>query len=250
MNGLLLALAINLVHGNVRPVASPNDAPANGWIGYTIQTREPIYVHCDGCDLEREGNTSIETHRPGDIGPVGERQVLVLARLADGKVNRVRLFSTNCAIDGDGQTVAWVDSVPLASSIAFLRNAVEHGAEHGSNGALFALSIQEGTTDTLIDLARNNPDRKIRGQALFWLAQQAGRKAAATLKDAIENDPEESVRSRAVFAVSQLPDDESIPILVDLLKHNKYREVRKKAAFWLGQKNDPRALAAIEDILR
>jgi len=93
--------------------------------------------------------------------------------------------------------VSWADNVSQEESSACLRNAAEHGSRHGSNNAIFALSLQAGTTDTLIDLAQNNSDRDIRGKALFWLSQQAGRKAADALKDAAENDPEESVRSKA-----------------------------------------------------
>lgn len=249
MNAILFALALNLVNANVQSLPSINAAPANGWIGYTITAREPLYVTCDRCSLSRDGGFSLNSRDPNDIGPVGDTHLLLFARLENGVVERIRIFSPGCAIDGAGQSVHWIDNVPRDASIAFLRSAVERGEHKARGGALLALSLHEGATGTLIDLARNNPDRDIRGKALFWLSQQAGRKAADALKDAVENDPEESVRAKAVFGISQLPNDQSIPLLIDLVKNNRSREVRKKAAFWLGQKDDPRALAALAEIL-
>lgn len=257
----LFAAPPPVVNGSIESLASLRAAPANGWIGYSIVTREPLTIsccdswnngsHCDGCcRLDRDHGMNINRHDEGDIGPVGERTLLLFARLQDGAVDRVRVFSPGCSLDGAGQTIRWVEGVPESASVAFLRDAVVRGTKQARSNGLLALSLHANATDTLIDLARHHDDRELRGQALFWLSQQAGRKAADALKDAVNNDPEESVRAKAVFGISQLPNDESIPLLVDLMKHNKSREVRKKAAFWLGQKNDPRALAAIEEMLR
>jgi HEAT repeat protein len=89
----------------------------------------------------------------------------------------------------------------------------------------------------------------VRGQALFWLSQKAGQKAATAIVDAIENDPETDVKKKAVFALSQLPKDEGVPRLIAAARKNRNREVRKDAMFWLGQSNDPRALAFFEEVL-
>jgi hypothetical protein len=257
-----VSAAAALTNGSTQTIASLRAAPANAWVAYRMATREPVNVtccdgwnggnwsRCDGCRLEREGSMSINRHDRDDIGPLGESTLLVFTKMSNGVPERVRVFSPSCSLDAGGNTVYFVESVSNAQSIAFLRDAVERGEKKAESGALLALSLHEGATDALIDIARRNPERETRGRALFWLSQQAGRKAADALKDAVENDPEESVRGKAVFGISQLPNDESIPLLIDLMKHNRSREVRKKAAFWLGQKNDPRALAAIEDLLR
>jgi HEAT repeat protein len=230
-----------IVNGRVGTAASLSQIPANGWAGYAI-TANRSFSSC-GCRLDSDGdNLSGGERTPSPA--------VVFVRMRDGQPARVKFFSTNCDIDANGETVAWIDSVSNAESIAYLRHVIESGPDHARNGALFALSMESGSDDALIDIARNNPSSHLRGQALFWLSQEAGAKAAAALRDAVDNDPEESVRAKAVFGISQLPNDESIPLLVDLMKHNRSREVRKKAAFWLGQKNDPRALQAIEDVLR
>ncbi|MBS1865612.1 MAG: HEAT repeat domain-containing protein [Acidobacteria bacterium] len=98
-------------------------------------------------------------------------------------------------------------------------------------------------------MAKEDASTHVRGQALFWLAQKAGRKASATITDAIDNDPNTEVKKKAVFALSQMPKDEGVPKLIQVAETNKNREVRKQAMFWLGQSNDPRALEFFEKIL-
>ncbi len=143
------------------------------------------------------------------------------------------------------------------------------GAERGHDGLLaleklakdqdpefraklaFDLSIshEPAAIDDLIRLAQSDTDTRVREQAIFWVAQKAGKKAVATLKDAVENDPEVAVKKKAVFALSQLPKDEAVPELLHVAQTNANPVVRKEAIFWLGQTHDPRALAYFEKVL-
>ena len=229
------------------PALSQAESIDNAWIGYSITTAKS-FSSCGRCSLTSD-NFNISRDSDDDIGPA-TMTAHVFARIRDKQVDRIRIFSGECEIAAHGQTVYWIDNVRPADSIAFLKRVADTGGHGGRDMALFAISLHAGSTDTLIDIARNNPKSEVRGKALFWLSQQAGEKAAAALRDAVDNDPEADVKSKAVFGISQLPNDQSIPLLIDLLKHHRSREVRKKAAFWLGQKNDPRALEAIADILK
>ena len=103
--------------------------------------------------------------------------------------------------------------------------------------------------DRLVDLARHDASSRVRGQALFWVAQKAGERAVGALAGAVEDDPDVEVRKRAVFAISQLPRDEGVPKLIALAGTHRDREVRKQAMFWLGQTGDARALAFFEQVL-
>lgn len=231
--------------------------PSPSWVGYAMTSDRPLQInccgdwsmHCTTCRLTGDDSVSINHRDPDDLGP-SDTRVLLFARVRDRQIDRIRFFSPDCNVEANGQAIYWIDNVAGADSIAFLRTVVDRGTERGRDSALLALSMQAGATDALIDIARNNSGSHTRGQALFWLSQVAGRKAAAALRDAVDNDPETEVKGKAVFGISQLPNDQSIPLLIDLLKHHRNREVRKKAAFWLGQKNDPRALDAIADILK
>ena len=100
-----------------------------------------------------------------------------------------------------------------------------------------------------IAAAREDKSSKVRGQALFWLAQRAGKEAVATIAGAVDNDPETEVKKKAVFALSQLPKDEGVPKLIEIARTHRNPEVRKQAFFWLGQSKDPRAIQLFEEIL-
>jgi hypothetical protein len=103
--------------------------------------------------------------------------------------------------------------------------------------------------DRLIEMARHDESSRVRGQALFWVAQKAGERAVGTLGGAVDDDPDVEVRKRAVFAISQLPRDEGVPKLIALAGTHRDREVRQQAMFWLGQTGDPRALMFFEQVL-
>lgn len=113
----------------------------------------------------------------------------------------------------------------------------------------FSVTRDPAGIDDLIRMAKSDGDTRVREQAIFWVAQKAGKKAVATLRDAVENDPEVAVKKKAVFALSQLPKDEAVPELLHVAQTSNDRAVRKEAIFWLGQTHDPRALAYFEQIL-
>src|SRR6185295_18517835 len=102
-----------------------------------------------------------------------------------------------------------------------------------------SVSRESDAVDEIIRMAHEDTSTRVRGQALFWLAQKAGRKAASTISGAIDNDPDTEVEKKAVFALSQMPKDEGVPKLIEVAQSNRNLEVRKQAMFWLGQSNDP-----------
>lgn len=123
--------------------------------------------------------------------------------------------------------------------------------DHFREKGTFALSQshEPGAIQDLIGMARHDVSSRVRGQAIFWLAQIGGRKEAAQITDAIENDPDTEVKKKAVFALSQIHDGQGVPLLINVAKTNKNPAVRKQAIFWLGQSHDPRALDFLEEIL-
>ena len=149
------------------------------------------------------------------------------------------------------QAMFWLGNRGGERGFRFLRDYIQNGDDdHLRSRAVFALSQSDldETIPALIDLARHG-DHSVRKEAVFWLGQRAGEKAAGELKRIATDDEDDDIREHAVFAISQLPRERSVPILIDLVKTHKSTAVRKKAMFWLAQTGDPRAIELMEEIL-
>ncbi len=117
--------------------------------------------------------------------------------------------------------------------------------------AVFGISqvALPAATEVLIDLARTGQGDVCK-QAIFWLGQQASKRAVEALGGIVRDDPDTEVQKQAVFALTQLPDDQAVPLLIDIARTHRKAAVRKQAIFWLGQSDDPRALEALIELAR
>ena len=215
---------------------------------------------CGACRLEpaqTAGSTPVTSSTPpqGPIKLEGAERMVVLFRIVDRQVERVRTFSEDCELDAGGLQVHWLQDVRPADSLALLGSLIDGTADRKSrvsNATLMAISQHAEPTAaaTIERLARTHATATVRGEALFWLAQMAGEKVAGTITAAIDNDPDTEVKRRAVFALSQLPKDEGVPLLIGVARKNPNPAVRKQAMFWLGQSKDPRAIEFFAEILK
>lgn len=123
---------------------------------------------------------------------------------------------------------------------AKLREAITFG---------ISASGQPEAVDVLIKMARHDPHPRVRGQAIFWLAQEVGDRISAVVSQASVEDPDIEVRKQAIFALSQLPADQGIPLLIRHARTHPHPEIRRQAVFWLGQSEDARALSFFEEVL-
>ena len=232
------------------------------WVGYRVPATAggDSTLRDDGwserCRLEQTNLSSVALgNPPGAAGPVRlepSGAVMVLFRVQNHEIRKIRTFSTDCQIDAGGLPLVWLDPVVPAQSVAFLKTlATEVPQSSLSEPALSAIALHKdaAATAVLFDLAGTGTPR-LRERALFWIAQRAETKAAATITAAIANDPDVEVKKQAVFALSQLPRGEGVPLLIDVARRSTNPVVRKQAYFWLGQSKDPRALAFFEEVLR
>ncbi|HVG24429.1 MAG TPA: HEAT repeat domain-containing protein [Thermoanaerobaculia bacterium] len=222
-----------------QPAAAANplqNAVAQGAtsMAWRIQT-EGVYICC--CNE----NDSI-TINHGDRNRIEYDNIILVARMEEGRIARLRMVEPNCPL----ANTRLIENVSADASLDFLLSHVRNDERVVAG---IAMHDHPRVVPELIKLARNHASAKVRQDAIFWLGQRAGEKAAGELRRAVDEDPEDDVRERAVFAISQLPADRSVPILIDLVKHHRRPKVRERAMFWLAQTGDPRALDLIEEIL-
>jgi hypothetical protein len=266
----------------IRGLVATQVEPA--WIGYAVPVADRSRVHC--CWTTENGTTSIsgsmawsdapccgtcriepsaegtrgtsQTARLAPQGPIkleGAERIVVMLRVADRQIERVRTFSEDCELDAGGRQVHWLQDVRPADSVAFLESLIGtegHKKNRVTGAALGAMSMHaEPSAQAAIErLARSHAAPAIRGEAIFWLAQMAGLKVASAITSAIDSDPDTEVKKRAVFALSQLPRGEGVPLLIDVARKNPNPAVKKQAIFWLGQSKDPRAIDFFAEVLK
>ena len=90
---------------------------------------------CRACRLEPSADgTSMATRdraRPGAVKLEGSDRMVVLFRVAERRVDRIRVFSEDCELDAGGRPVTWLDGVRPADSVALLESLVGSATDRG-----------------------------------------------------------------------------------------------------------------------
>lgn len=105
-------------------------------------------------------------------------QLLILARLDQGKVVKVRTLTPNCEVEAGGVPIVWLTNVNPAESVAWLAGFVNPASDRRevagdlTRPALTAIGLH--ATDgapKLIQIVRTTTDRQLRKQAMSWLGR-------------------------------------------------------------------------------
>jgi hypothetical protein len=214
---------------------------ADLWFAYRMVVQPSTRQACGGSHVALESST----------------QIIVMGRIEDGRLGRVRQFTPECDVDAGSVTVVWLEGVSADDSANWLMSLIRvQSPDSGwqsrvADPALNALARHTGNaaTRSLIALARDDARPQIRSRALLALGQHAGNQAGSTITGAIEKDPEAAVRKAAVAALGRLPNGEGVPLLIGVARSSTDNEIRREAMLRLGQSNDSRAVRFFEEIL-
>ena len=115
---------------------------------------------CGACRLEpgAEGtsmSTRPQTTGTGTVKLEGSGRMIVLFRIAEKKVDRVRVFSEDCELDAGGKPVVWLQDVRPADSVALLETLVVPDParrDRVTDGAISAIALTgDASTDAALD---------------------------------------------------------------------------------------------------
>jgi HEAT repeat protein len=252
---LVLAAALplaaqNLANAHVTPVRAAADLgsqirAANGWIGYIVPAAQNFRGNeCGYCSLDdSHGNWSIDSTRPAQA-----RDTLILYRVEGGSVERIRVFSTACSIDGAGRDVTMIENVDPRVSVRFLETLIDN--THHEALAAIASHADESATDVLDRLAHSDRPAAFRGDALFWLGIARGHRGYEIVRSITTNPTEATaVKEKGVFAMMQSHQPEAVDDVLGIAKHDESSKVRGQALFWLAQAAGKKAAAALRDAI-
>jgi len=239
------------------------------WIGYAVPVvkgnhriccyssedrHKPAALRHGRCNLEgRDEGMNFENH--DDEERNGPDQLLVLFRVADNRVGKIRVFTDDCELDAGGLPVHWLTNVKPKESLDLLASFVggtgEKAQRRKSESAITAIALHadsaaDSTLEKFVDPKR---PEEVRNHTAFWLGNVRGLKGYQILRRMVRDDPSDKVREQCVFAlhVSKVP--EAVNAIIELARTDKNAHVRGQALFWLSQKAGQRAAKAIADAI-
>ena len=207
------------------------------------------------CGLEPSASTSRRSaDQPAQMqNPVrleGPDSVVVLFRVEVKTVQRIRIVSPDCELDGGGRTLTWLEGVTAPESIRLLSTLVSNAdvkSDRITDTAISAIAMhRDDAADAALERFGTpaNPEF-VRKKVTFWLGSARGARGFEAVKKIARDDPSEEVRKSAMFGLSQSGDAQSVPELVRFARQDASPKVRGEAIFWLAQKAGQRAASEI-----
>ncbi len=104
----------------------------------------------------------------------------------------------------------------------------------------------------LMDIVKNDPDKDVRSEAIFWLSDmEPTEEIAEFLLNSALSDEDKKVQKKALFSLSNMDNDFGIPYLYDIANKHNNDDLRAKAIFWIGQNSqDQKSLKNLSQFAR
>lgn len=223
------------------------------WTGYAvagIPGRGQICCfsgdHSCTCALEeKKGN--FHTTRSGPVSLEGGEELVVLFRIEQKRVQKIRFFSGDCELDAGGRPLYWLTGVRPQESLALLASFVEGADTRAGEQALAAVAHHgDPAADSYMErfVAPGKPD-KVRERAVFWLGATRGKRGFEMLRRLVRDDASDRLREKAIFALSVSKEPEAADVMMHSARNDKSARVRGQALFWLAQKAGRKAVSTI-----
>jgi hypothetical protein len=212
-------------------------APQPAWIGYTVPA---IRNNGWGCEYVRDSGATA-----GVIHLEPPTDAVILFRVENNAVNRVRAISPYCEIDAGGVPVHWLTNVQPAESVALLQTMVTHRENFGDN-PLHAIAMHSDPAALKAlehYLAPDQPDT-IRLRAVTYVAARD----LNLVKKIIAADRDLRVRERAVSSLANLRQPEAEDLLLSIAATGDDSRLRMQAVSGLGRKSGARVTTALTAI--
>jgi hypothetical protein len=288
VTGVAVAQAPRLTNGQVttQPGAglaqafrtAVNAQTGTGWVGYAVPMvtgdrtmccfdSGTTFINgtvrngqscCGMCSIEpSDGTTVSRTQAAPQAAAIkleGPDTMVVLFRVVNRQVERIRVFSEDCALDAGGRQITWLTDVGPTESVALLESliAAQPGTDRRNrvtDGAITAIALHRDTAAdaSLERLLASSQPQNVRTKVPFWLGNARGQRGLEVLRRVVKDDPLTEVRKKAVFGISQSPEPGAVDVLIDNARNNAETSVRGESIFWLAQKAGNKAAAAITE---
>jgi hypothetical protein len=209
------------------------------WLGYSVPA---ISKFSSGWNsgridyLEGRGDSVVDDSE-GNSQPTDH--AIILIRIADGAVMKVKVESPERELDAGGVRFVWLNGVTEGDSVRVLTDLARQGdVRHFRDSAVFAISIHpsNSATTALIGLAGTGSDLELREKAAFWLANQRGHDGFTAIQQFAREDSDPKFREKLTFDLTLTKDPEALNELIRMAHEDVSPQVRKQAQFWMATK--------------
>ena len=219
------------------------------------------YTFVRGETLERTDG-SRTSQGPLPTGPArleAGTSLVVLARVVDGRLERLRTIGDDCPVDAGGTTIRWLTGVSPAESVRFLDGLTRAEALNvGTNrrlaeAAVSAIALhQDPSALPVLDRLSSTAtaDGNLRRQAASGLAAHRGAPGFERVVALFKNERSRDMRRSLVSALAQSPHEKAADVLLDIARTDADSGVRGEAVVRYirrtGQPSLPTALAILD----
>ena len=239
------------------------------WVGYAVPR---VAGDHEVCCSNTHGNDyscaicALENDRAGDairtpkndnttVHLENQAELAVLLRAENGKISKIRVFSTACVVDASGMNVLWLENVKGTESVALLEQFVAGGKSSAeeeqhdsvSKSALMAIALHSDAAAGRTLESFVAPDRPewLRKETAFWLGAARGSDGLRMLQNMAHHDSSSRVREQVTFALSVSDQPGALAEMIRMAHEDQSSHVRGQALFWLAQKAGKKAASAI-----
>jgi hypothetical protein len=209
------------------------------WVGYSIPVVSKFSSGWNSGNiayLEGNGDSVVND---SEKSSQSSDHAVVLLRIADGTLMKLRVESPERELDAGGLRFVWLNGVNADDSVHVLTDLAQNGdARHLRDSAVFAISIHQtnAATTALISLAGASNDLGLREKAAFWLANQRGHDGFVAIQRLAHEDGDPKFREKLAFDLTLSKDPEALNELIRMAHEDASPQVRKQAQFWMATK--------------
>jgi hypothetical protein len=236
-----------------REIAAVGTSPDAAWLAWRVPMVDgersmcstwyaDPYGYVRGQQLEpTEGMAPPKIAAPaGPVALEGGTNLVVLLRVVDGKVERLRTVSDDCPMDAGGRSFTWLTGITSAESLRFLESLLRRDntpldeQRRFSDAAASAVSLhRDPAADAILDrLASSDRDSAMRRRAGTWLGQYRGAHGLATLRTLLGSEKDPGTRVSFVNSLAQTRQPGTAEALLALAQNDADPKVRAEAVSW------------------
>jgi len=254
-----------------RDLPSLGNAPDPVWIAWRVPMVDGDRTSCSTWSSNNVVWYRGETLEPNPFGnttppvvtpPTGVSlesgtNLIVLARMIGGQVERLRSVDDSCPIDANGRTVFWLTGVTPADSIRYLDGLTRQDAlnidtrRRLAESAIEAIGLHKDlAADAVLDRLAASTDSPLRQRAASSLASLRGAHGFATLKRLLDTERDRNTRRSLASSLAQTRQPGTLDLMLSLARTDPDPDLRATAissyALRAGQAGVANVLAVVE----